>query len=73
MPRYGAVFRICGAFTDHDLVADKGYDSDEFRNALHAKRIKPCIPPRSNRKKKINDCKTLYKQRYKVENTFAKL
>jgi IS5 family transposase len=31
------------------LIADKGYDSDEFRDALHAKGIEPCIPPKSNR------------------------
>ena len=55
------------------LIGDKGYDSDEFRNALRAKQIEPCIPPRSNRKEKIEYCKTLYKQRHKVENTFAKL
>jgi hypothetical protein len=30
--------------TDADaLIADKGYDSDEFRDALHAKGIEPCI------------------------------
>ena len=55
------------------LIGDKGYDSDEFRAALRVKWIAPCIPPRSNRKTKIEYCKTLYKQRHKVENTFAKL
>ncbi len=28
------------------LIGGKGYDSDEFRQALKAKGIKPCIPPR---------------------------
>lgn len=31
------------------LIADKGYDSDEFRDGLAAKGITPCIPSRSNR------------------------
>ena len=31
------------------LIADKGYDSDAFRDALTAKNIEPCIPPKSNR------------------------
>lgn len=31
------------------LIADKGYDSDEFRDALAAKGVTPCIPAKSNR------------------------
>jgi transposase len=31
------------------LIADKGYDGDEFRQALAARKIKACIPPKSNR------------------------
>jgi hypothetical protein len=26
------------------LIADKGYDTDEFHDALHAKGMEPCIP-----------------------------
>lgn len=55
------------------LIGDKGYDSDEFRDALNARNIKACIPPRSNRKTPRSYSKTLYKQRHKVENMFAKL
>ncbi len=32
------------------VVADKGYDSDSFRHRLAQQGIKPCIPPRRNRK-----------------------
>ena len=32
------------------LIADKGYDSDEFREALAARNIEACIPPKRNRK-----------------------
>ena len=39
--------RIC--LTAETLIADKSYDSDEFRGALAAKGITPCIPSRSNR------------------------
>jgi hypothetical protein len=31
------------------MIGDKGYDSDEYRAALLAKNITPCIPPRKGR------------------------
>ena len=43
-------------------IADKGYDSDEYRIALQAKVL---------RMHKYS--KTLYKQRHKVENMFGRL
>jgi len=52
------------------LLADRGYDADWFREALENKGIKPCIPPKKNRKIQIKYDKTLYKQRHKVENMF---
>lgn len=55
------------------LIGDKGYDSDEFRQALKAKGIEPCIPPRKNRNNPTGYCKKLYKTRHKVENMFGKL
>lgn len=55
------------------LIGDKGYDSDEFRAALKARKINACIPPRSNRTAPISYSETLYKQRHKIENMFAKL
>lgn len=56
-----------------ELIGDKGYDSDAYRDALLARGITPCIPPRARRKRPATYCKTLYKQRHKVENLFAKL
>ena len=53
------------------LLADRGYDADWFREALENKGIKPCIPPKKNRKIQIKYDKTLYKQRHKVENMFG--
>jgi len=55
------------------LLGDKGYDSNWFREALRARNITPCIPPRRNRKIQIPYDKTLYKQRHKVENMFGRL
>lgn len=55
------------------LIADKGYDSDAFREALAGRGITPCIPPRAKRRSPATYCKTLYRQRHKVENMFARL
>ena len=55
------------------LIADRGYDSDSYRRALRDRGIEPCIPSRSNRKVPISYDQTLYRQRHKVENMFAKL
>lgn len=55
------------------LIGDKGYDSDEFRAALKAKGIEPCIPPTRTRKTPLAYDKALYKTRHKIENMFAKL
>jgi transposase len=56
-----------------ELLADRGYDSDKFRAALVERGITPCIPPRKNRKVQHHYCKTLYKQRHKIENMFGRL
>jgi transposase len=55
------------------LLADKGYDSDGFRAFLRKLGIKPVIPGRSNRKKKIRHGKELYKKRNVVERCFCRL
>ena len=58
------------------MIGDKGYDSDEFRDALASKGIDACIPPRKGRNTVHTVhtyCKTLYKQRHKVECMFGKL
>ncbi|SEG80859.1 transposase, IS4 family [Bosea lathyri] len=55
------------------LIADRGYDSTGFRQALAAKGIEPCIPSSRSRKIPYAYDKALYRQRHKVENLFAKL
>ena len=55
------------------LLGDKGYDADWFRQALIARRITPCIPPKSNRKHPPAFDRVLYRSRHKIENMFGKL
>ena len=43
------------------IIADKGYDSDAFRDALAGRGITPCIPPRAKRRSPATYCKTLYR------------
>lgn len=56
-----------------ELLADRGYDADWFRNALLEKGISSCIPPRKTRKAPIVYDKELYKQRHKIENMFGRI
>jgi putative transposase len=55
------------------MLADRGYDSDWFRQTLVERGIEPCIPPRRNRKEPLAYDKTLYRQRHKIECMFGKL
>lgn len=55
------------------LLADKGYDSDAIRDDLQRRKIKPVIPPRSNRKVVIRYDKRLYSQRNCIERVFGHL
>jgi putative transposase len=56
-----------------DLIGDKGYDSNRFRQALAARAITPCIPSTRSRKVPISHDKSLYRQRHRVENMFGRL
>lgn len=56
-----------------ELVADKGYDTDAFRSFLKENRIKPVIPGKSNRNKRIRYDKQAYKDRNVVERCFCRL
>ena len=55
------------------LIADRGYDSNWFRQALSERGIEPCIPSTKSRKRPIDYDKALYRQRHRIENMFAKL
>lgn len=54
-------------------VADKGYDSDEFRGELQRYGSRACIPPRCNRLKPASWHRGYYRKRHKVENLFQRL
>jgi len=54
-------------FTAAAVPADKGYDSDQFRQYLQQRGTVPVIPPRSNRKNPQDYDRHLYKERHLVE------
>jgi transposase len=56
-----------------ELLGDKGYDADWFRQALAERGITACIPSKSNRRKPIEHNCTLYRQRHRIENMFGRL
>ena len=45
------------------LLGDRGYDADRFREALHDKGIRPCIPGRKSRAETVRYDKRRYKRR----------
>ncbi len=55
------------------VLADKGYDTDAILNHLAGLGIEAVIPPRRMRLVQRSLNKTLYKQRNRIERTFAHL
>jgi transposase len=55
------------------MLADKAYDSDEFRSALGAQGCVPVIPSNGSRASKLPYDKELYKARSEIECTFSLL
>jgi transposase len=55
------------------VLADKGYDSDQFVFAIEKNQAIPVIPSKKNRKMPRDLDKTLYKERNLVERLFQKL
>jgi transposase len=56
-----------------ELLGDKAYDSDDFRKSLRRDGIKPVIPGRANRKKRIRYDKEVYKGRNVIERCICRL
>ena len=56
-----------------ELVADKGYDSQPFRERLRCRGIRPCIPHRRGKKSRRGRKADLagYRERWHVERAFA--
>ncbi len=55
------------------LLADKGYDADRIRAELHSRGIRPVIPMRKSRKRRVGLDWPLYWLRNLVERCFNKL
>lgn len=55
------------------LLADRGYDSDAFRQDLKAQNIVPVIPGRKNRLEAVEYDEHTYKERNAVERFFGRL
>ena len=55
------------------LLGDKAFDADWLRAELNQRGAGAVIPPRSNRKQRIDYDKEMYKWRHLVENYFAKI
>ena len=54
------------------LLADRGYDSDNVRNAMEAREVLPVIPMRKSRKLRVATDRRLYRLRNLVERCFNK-
>lgn len=60
----GACTLVDGLPTAAHMLADRGYDTDRYREALESKWITPCIPSRNGRKVAIPHDETRYRQRH---------
>ena len=56
-----------------EVLGDKAYDSNKFRKSLREAGIRPVIPGRSNRKKRIRHDKEAYKDRNVIERCYCRL
>ena len=55
------------------LIADKAYGSKKVRKILEERKIKVCIPAKSNAKDPIPHDRILYKKRHRIENMFSRI
>ena len=70
---YGQACALIEGFRADYVLADKGYDSDQFVNAIVESGALPVIPSRRNRKQPREYDQVLYKERNLVERLFQKL
>ena len=55
-----------------ELVADKGYDSNDLRRWLADRGTKAVIPPKRHRKEKLDFDRVTYRQRNIIERMFCR-
>jgi len=70
---YGQSLALIEGFPAEYVLADKGYDSDQFVSAIEETGAKPVIPPRKNRLDQRKYDSELYKERNLVERLFQKM
>jgi transposase len=56
-----------------ELIAERGYDSARFRDAVTTRGITPCIPSTRSRKQPIPHDASLYRQRHRIEIMFGRI
>jgi len=70
---HGQAIALIEGFDVDYVLADKGYDSDQFIEVLEEAGAVAVIPPRKNRKKQRKLDRELYKERDLVERLFQKI
>lgn len=70
---YGQANALIESFEADYIIADKGYDSDDFVNKIESQGAIAVVPPRSNRLSLREYDKVIYKERNLVERLFQKL
>lgn len=70
---YGQANALIEGFDADYVLADKGYDSNSFIEAIEVSGAIPVIPSRSNRNEVRDHDKHIYKERNLVERLFQKL
>jgi transposase len=70
---YTQANELISGFQCDYVIADKGYDSDSFVDAIHTGGAEAVIPPRCNRKTQRDYDIDLYKERNLVERYFQKI
>ena len=70
---YAQAERLIEGFDADYVLADRGYDSDQFVEAIQAMGAMAVIPPRCNRKQRRDYDRKIYKERNLVERLFQKL
>jgi transposase len=70
---YGQANALIDSFEAEYVLADKGYDSDEFVKKIESQGAVAVVPPRSHRLSRREYDKDIYKERNLVERLFLKL
>jgi transposase len=70
---YGQADNLIDSFDVDYVLADKGYDSDNFIRKIESQGAVAVVPPRSNRLCQRDYDKVIYKDRNLVERLFLKL